>query len=958
MRKRLLQFLMLIAAFISYYGVYAQSPTMPTLSTDTETHWYYIQFSKGEGVVQDMGADAEIKVQQSTPARDAQLWKVTQNGENYIIQSKLGNKLNHTAGDDLYKTNGTESVEFKIIASTNSSYTDSWMLEEVTTEDNKYFVQWGGSGVGRSIGAWNNAADPNGALKFIAADDMFPPSAVPMLEDTWYYIKAGKAKVVLQSMGDEAEVTTQLPKQGDNDSSQVWMATESGGNYILENKLGKKLYFDAGVLKAGSTGTPLVFEASSEEGWVLKDPADNKYLKIGDEQGYVKKFAKADAVTGCGLTFIEESTLTSFPSSSVPVDQWCYIQMLNGNIVLQNMGEGQNILTKHSKKEEDAQLWKLVLQDDGNYILENKAGQKLNYANNRFVAGADGAKFTINLSTALHHEYDWLIERVGGTFLHQTEEDVADKELDENADQEAEGSIVRFVTPQNMLYLPQMTTDGDTTWYYVSMKTGGVLEDKGNNENMQVGRKLADKAEQFWFIQSVGNGKYTMGNKVGRKLNFDTSDDVKRFQASEESGIEFRFVESTTSPKGWLIHREGSEDGYLNQFNGAGIGKELAEYYNQGDMNSVIEFELASEALTPPASDTWFFVQMSDGGNVLQDMGDGENILTKTAVENEDTQLWKLVGDNESGYALLNKSGNKLYFTANRFKAGSSDTIDFTFYLVESKNDMYKGDWLIQPKGLSGQLNQNQGSGVNKELIIYNNLADKNSALKFVDPADMQYPPQQNTLESGNYYVKIGDKYLTCSENSSTTLDIVDKVGNDASEDDKKEQVWRITKGDDGYTFYNLKYTTRVLNYKLELEAGSYDTSYVFNIYFLKDTGKYAIRNTTDSVPYWKYDGSAIKLETSEDNAFIFEFETYTASTTGINDIDIDGNIKLVVDDNVVGVESDIQVQKLTLFAINGVKIKATYDNYISKGDVRAGIYILVVELSNGKTVTEKLVID
>ncbi len=742
MRKRLLQLLMLIATFISYYGAQAQR-IMPTVSTDTEEYWYYIQFSRESHVVQDMGDNVNMRTQPAALNNQSQLWKITESNGHYLITNQLGRKINL---DGRFKASSTASVEFDFEESTNATYPDSWVLKKV---GGGHLNQWGGAGNNKEIGEYNNQGDANSALKFIAKDDMFDSTPVTVStpgDEHWYYIKAGKVSAVLQSTVNDAQVTTQLPVQ--NSAKQLWKVTKNGDQYIFTNKIGEKLYFDNGQLKAGSSNqTSFDFEISNA-GWVIKDHSDSQYAKLQTGLGFVQEFEKTGNADdeNCSLSFVEQSSITTFPPA-IETNKWFYVQMTSGDGVLQDMGDDENLLTKLPREIKDSQLWKLVPQTDGSYILENKVGRKLgwNTSEERFTASDnDPATFKINLSTNTNHPYGLLIEREEGQFLNQNGGAGVNKELGQYNQQNDMGSIVKFVDPEDIQFYPQVSTADNEIWYYVRMKSGKwAVEDKGVGNDMKTATIEKDKDEQLWKLLSAGDGKFTMENKAGHKLNWN--DGSSAFQADANNAVEFTLVASTSNLGGLLIKREGGT--YLNQAGGAGLDKTLGEYGNQSDAGSALEFVLPSEVDFPPDADTWFYVRMKRGGGVLQDMGADEKLLTQLPVKDKNEQLWKLVGDNTNGYTIVNKAGRKLYVdaTENRFKAGSTTS---TFKLIASTAAELEGAWLIQREGGAGQLNQHQGQGIGRELAEYNNTGDVGSALEFVLPADILFPPEAPESEA------------------------------------------------------------------------------------------------------------------------------------------------------------------------------------------------------------------
>lgn len=161
----------------------AHAATFPTVSTDTHPIYYYIQMQNGKGVITSMGNDANV--QTAAPVadkKDLQTWKVVQTSGGYTLTNPAGQTLyyNTTAARFRAATAPSGTSELKIIATTNTTYTG---YEISTTGSGRTFLnQWGGAGMGKQLGLWDQG-DPNNPLQFLTADEITildtPPASVP-----------------------------------------------------------------------------------------------------------------------------------------------------------------------------------------------------------------------------------------------------------------------------------------------------------------------------------------------------------------------------------------------------------------------------------------------------------------------------------------------------------------------------------------------------------------------------------------------------------------------------------------------------------------------------------------------------------------------------------------------------------------------------------------------------------
>lgn len=159
------------------------APTFPTLSTDGDEHWYYIQMQRGLCVLTAMGEGRNLQTAEPVESkRDAQLWKVEADGQRYRLTTRGGQVMNYNG--DKFRTMATPSAgysAFRIVSTTNASFEGYEIYVDQLGTANAYLNQWGGFGSGRELGCWSKG-DPNNPLQFVAEADMsfpdVPPSAV------------------------------------------------------------------------------------------------------------------------------------------------------------------------------------------------------------------------------------------------------------------------------------------------------------------------------------------------------------------------------------------------------------------------------------------------------------------------------------------------------------------------------------------------------------------------------------------------------------------------------------------------------------------------------------------------------------------------------------------------------------------------------------------------------------
>ena len=201
---------------------------------------------------------------------------------------------------------------------------------------------------------------------------------------------------------------------------------------------------------------------------------------------------------------------------------------------------------------------------------------------------------------------------------------------------------------------PAVSTDEKSVWYHIKFMTGGaVLQDNGSGNNVTTANADATKANQQWRVLSAGTNLYYIVSNGDNYLSFNGG----KFQTNSDQKQAVKVKLPQSSTKGYYeIQRNGTSQN-MNQWGGAGAGKELGEW-NAGDPNnplSFIEVEYIepSNLFSTDEKEFWYNVKFSNSGLVIQDNGADAKATVQAASASNSNQLWKLVG-NESKFQLVN----------------------------------------------------------------------------------------------------------------------------------------------------------------------------------------------------------------------------------------------------------------------------------------------------------------
>ena len=142
-------------------------------------------------------------------------------------------------------------------------------------------------------------------------------------------------------------------------------------------------------------------------------------------------------------------------------------------------------------------------------------------------------------------------------------------------------------------------SDGTTEhWYYIQMQNGmGVLTVQGENQNIVTAEAVQKKADmQQWKVVPATDNRYQFVSRGGQ-IMFYNGDRFKSSAAPASGYSAFQIVQTSHGTyKGYEIYVDqlGSSSAYLNQWGGAGYGRELG-CWTKGDPNNPLAFVAASD---------------------------------------------------------------------------------------------------------------------------------------------------------------------------------------------------------------------------------------------------------------------------------------------------------------------------------------------------------------------------
>ena len=305
--------------------------------------------------------------------------------------------------------------------------------------------------------------------------------------------------------------------------------------------------------------------------------------------------------------------------------------------------------------------------------------------------------------------------------------------------------------------LPSFSAGVAAEWYYVNFKNGGAnLKDMGADQKLKTATK-ANANDQKWMFIGDENS-FVMKSAAGRYVSFAGD----RFQGTTDvnKAAKMALIQHAGDKSYWELHRSGVEK-CMNQHNGGGVDKELAEY-NRGDDGNALALKPlvmpapkeipAFCATTATANPTWYFLQFKNGMNVIADQGEGKSARL-AGVKPVNGQLWKFVGT-PTQFQLVNKDGRYLVVSGTaEDQVGTNAPVNnnplrtattaYTagYSLVASQSETYGPAWEIhanEAKFAGKNFNQHGKAEAGRTLSLWD-ADDPNNPMQFVAEEDMEY---------------------------------------------------------------------------------------------------------------------------------------------------------------------------------------------------------------------------
>lgn len=673
-----------------------------------------------------------------------------------------------------------------------------------------------------------------------------------------------------------------------------------------------------------------------------------------------------------------------FPTLSSEDDSnetWYYIQFCNGAAVIEDMGDGQNILTKQKIKGLDSQLWKVVETGiKGEYHIINKSGRKISFNSSRYLTSSSYSQALKILSTTNNaYAPAWEIQRKGeSNCMNQFGGAGVDMELGEWTQGDKNNPLQFIAADKYLNYMPEISSDEKDVWYYVQFNSGGgFLEDMGTNEYLTIQLPKENAETQLWKITGTKE-QYTLTNKAGRTITFDN--EFYKASDSESTLFKLLYTENEDYAPGWELQRTDITDKCMNQYGGSSIGNKIGEWYIKDD-NNVLSFLLPSEIrfnfpiISKDNEEKWYYIQFKNGNGTLQDMGEDGNLLTKKIDKEIESQHWKVIetdnSKSEFKYRIVNKSGRSISHVSSPetsdgiYQASNNPEVIANFNIVATTNTTYAPAWELHRQGSDKHMNQYKGAGIDRNISEWNK-GDNGNPLVFIDIDSVKVVeaimPEISSEDNSNeiwYYINFIDS-------KEGTKAMMEDLGNGISvmtkdwNEDKDEQLWKIILSDASNGDYKYQFVSAT-GRKIAWNESRYISS----------SSSFVNLRLNELAPYWgiEREGAANGLgmtqtglgpeqEIKEDyysaigNGKLI-FEKASRQPTSITRPDKKTNLQ--INENVLFVEGE-DIMEIRIYAVSGQILFTKTSSFIFSFS-NPGIYFAKITFNDLTSKTKKVYI-
>lgn len=436
-----------------------------------------------------------------------------------------------------------------------------------------------------------------------------------------------------------------------------------------------------------------------------------------------------------------------------------YIQFANGNTILADLGEKGARVSFPNKGEENKQLWKIAeaAPGTGTYFLETLSGNKLSLEEGKFKTSGSGTPFRLKESTVTQGA--WELEFSVGSGLSQDFTNVY-AGIIENPLSHANNAI-HFIKEKNMdcnLYpiVPQLDTP-----YYIHFKASGlIIQYEGIDNELLTNIPNENNIDiQKWKLsESDTPGQLYIETEDGSRFYYDN-----KFYSSKTNVTPLLLVPTLHSSlkPAWEIEIANMSETlrYMNINGGSNPWNDLGVWYST-QSNNVVEFvssidfdnvpELA--LISNETDEYWYYIQYKNSRNVIQDMGDNQNLVTRKLDGGLD-QLWKINGQQKA--FNVNSKGERsiIYNNSEEVKKYQSSSQSFNKISIQiSENVAMKPAYMLYTEENGyGQLSEDNNNII---MILENDNID--AALQFIlsEKALPSLPTFSNEDETSHYHIQ------------------------------------------------------------------------------------------------------------------------------------------------------------------------------------------------------------
>lgn len=415
----------------------AQRLSTPHFYTEedvADVTWLHAQFVYMQNYLTDTGVAANLQTAAKSAADfDKQAWMLVGTADEFYMKNRAGHYIGWNEATSRFTIVETvaDTVHLSLLEGTLPG---QWEISRIANKS-KAMNQFGGGGIGVSIGEWNYR-DPVNQIYFRKAilpevptlSDFFPEEGTE--PSSWYVRLVNGGNKYLAAPNPESE--SKLLVTALQESAQSWFMQGTAEDFVMQNTDGVYVGWNGTKFTSVPTETEAVrlklYKRPNDDYWEIQrtestnksfNPDEGASGEPGKNFGEYNQGDNGNRIEF--IRYVPVTPRTDYPtfSATATADNpaWYYLKFDLCNICLTDKNGPQNLLMTGTMASLDlyklTQIWQLIGNDETDFVLKGWYGVYVGWNGNRFVGTANEEE-AVHFSLITNPQTDrWNLKIVG-----------------------------------------------------------------------------------------------------------------------------------------------------------------------------------------------------------------------------------------------------------------------------------------------------------------------------------------------------------------------------------------------------------------------------------------------------------------------------------------------------------------------------------------------------------------